>query len=127
MQTYTQLTNKEIEKVLEFSGKIELRIRFLWEIFKDLEGDKDFEKLVRRVKYGFNVWFDIRLITEGEVEPYYDSMNIRIRGMKKMPIQVYWDELEKREKKMKEVIRELYDEGSQSRMEVKGYERFKGN
>lgn len=121
MKIYTEITNKEIEEVLAKTLVLEFkeRLKALWSVFKDLQGDREFELNVKRkVKFfGIKFSFDIRNVIYGEVEEYFDSNNVKIRGCVKIKLQDYWDELEARESIMKEAIRSLYDEGEQGELQ----------
>lgn len=124
IEIYSELSQEEIKEVLAISqrGKIADRCRILWNLFNELEGNEVFMELKRKVKFGFKLGFDIRQVTEGEVEEYLDSNQVRIKGCEKIDIVRYRDELEQRCVEMKIAIRGLYNPfGNQKETEVKGH------
>lgn len=124
VEIYTELTMEEIKEVLSKCqrGSTKERARMLWSLMTDLEGNKEFEDLRLKIKNGFKVGFDIRNVTDGEIEEYLDSNKIRIKGYSKISIEKYRDEMEIRIKEMKEIIRSMYNPfGNQEEAEVKGH------
>lgn len=125
MQIYTELTNEEIDKALETAmlGDLRERVRALWGLFKDMVGDSQFEITKRKIKQGYNIIFDIRKIIDGEYEIYPDSNRVKIRGyIQKCDEDDFKDEVELREKKMKDILRQQYDNGNQGDINIDGHE-----
>ena len=111
MQIFNELTNKEIEEAL-LGGTDKL-----WEVFNSLDGDKEFNDLLQQVKYGLDILFDIRLVTKGYAEEKVAFKIVTIGRKLDLDIHKYWDEIEKREKIAKEVLRSLYDDSFDSQIE----------
>ena len=76
MEVYTKITNKEIEDAL--SGDLNR----LWEVFSSLDGDKEFNNELIKIKNGVKIKFDIRSITENLYQLEVAFNRVRIERKK---------------------------------------------
>lgn len=120
MQISSEVTNKEIETA--FNSKENIKV--YWGIISSLEGDKEFQREIDKIKFGIKIKFDIRAVTQGEYERKPEFKVVWIRRKLHIPIEDFDDELEERMKIMKNILRELYDESfdNQGEQEIKGYD-----
>jgi len=102
MEIYSEPINKEIEESL-ISGKLDL----LWEVVSSLEGDSEFEDKKNAIKYGIDILFDIRAITEGKYEEKVAFRTVWIERKQIVNLTKFRDEMDKRITLMKEILRSL--------------------
>lgn len=118
MEITNKPTNKEIDEALAGG------IKELWNVYGDLEGDKEFTKEYQKVKYGINEIFDIRSITEEDYEKKVAFKKVVIERKKDVNLTRFRDEIDGRMKLMKKTLRECYDDDfdNQSEVKIHGYE-----
>ena len=110
-EVYNPPTNEEIEVALKGD------VKRLWGLISTLRGNTEFRRRVHKVKFGFNLLFNIEYVIRGYVEEYPDSHKVIIKGYKKTKLDKYWDEIRMREMEMKDLLREIYDGGNQQEWE----------
>jgi len=104
IEIFTELTNKEIEEALVGD------IYKLWNVFSGLEGNEEFQIEMNKIKYGYDINFDIRAIIDGFIEYRLKGSEVRIEKNIDIDITDFRDERDKRIKSMKDIIRILYDD-----------------
>lgn len=100
----TDLTNEEISEALKGETKE------LWNVFKTLEGNIVFEREYLKVKKGIRAKFDIRLVTKGFVEERPDYGIVKLAKKQQLNVYDFWDELDRREEIMKNILRDEFDD-----------------
>lgn len=117
MKIHTEITNKEIEQALNGT------LINLWNVIGSLEGDEEFEKELEKIKYGYKTKFDIRSIVEEEYEKKLAFGTITLERKQNIDITEFRDEIDHRKKKIKEILRGLYDDtfDNQKEEEIHGY------
>lgn len=119
IEIYTELTNKEIETILNTT-----EIQIQWDIFNSLEGNKELEEEKDKVKYGIKTYFDIRSILEKQYKMEPAQHRIRIERKQIINLIDYRNEMDERKKIMRNTIRKLYNNtfDNQEEEEIEGYE-----
>ena len=111
IECYNNPTNDEIDNALNGD------IKRLWELIVTLRGDTEFMRRKNKIKHGINLLFNIEYVIRGYVDEYPDSHRVKIKGYDKTKLDKYWDELRERETEMKDLLRDIYDYGSQKEWE----------
>lgn len=118
MEVTTDLTNEEVTESLKGETKE------LWSVFRTLQGDLEFEKDYELVRSGIDIEFDIRLITKGFYEEVPSMGIVKLYKKKQIKIIDFWNEMDKRDEKMKDILRKQIDDSfdNQSEAKIKGFE-----
>ena len=121
MEIYNKISQKEIEEALLDNSTYSLS---RWKLICSLDGDKELKKEVNIIKNGIELMFDIRLVLNGFFEELPQMEIVKLRKKIQLDIYEFWDEMEKRDAMMKDIIRELVDESFDSQIEedIKGYD-----
>lgn len=109
---------KESPSQEEIKQALEGGLNDLWKLFKGLEGNKEFMDEYFKVKWGINEKFDIRSVIEGFVEMQVAFGQVKVERKNIIEITKFRDEIDRREKIMRDIIRELVDESFDSQKEV---------
>lgn len=79
----------------------------LWDHFKLLEPE---QHILEKVKYGVNVKFDVRVLTNGFYEAFPKTQQVRVHGYGVLNLYEFLDEMEERKDLMLNYIYEHYNE-----------------
>lgn len=115
IEVTTEVSQKELEDALNSS---DIPSKKRWSIISSLEGNRELKEEINKIKGGIKEKFDIRLVTRGFIEeqPQFDLVKIG-RKIQISPISLYWDEIEERDKLMKDILRGLIDESIDNQSE----------
>lgn len=120
VEIYNKIPQKEVESALLDDSKYSSK---RWKLIASLEGNKEFIKEVELIKEGINLKFDIRLVLNGFFEEIPSMEIVKLRKKEQINIYSFWNEMESRDNKMKDIIRELVDDSFDNQIteEIRGY------